>query len=548
VRPIFPTHIDITETSFAQAINAWRQAIGECQVITDTASYNIDTSSFSGRIPIALRPTSVEQVQNVVKVAQHFSIPIYPLSTGNNWGYGTSVPVRSPGVIVDLRSMNKIIEFDQELGVVTLEPGVTQGELNEYLNSHGLPFMVPVTGAGPSCSVIANALERGFGVTPITDHFGAVVSIKVVLPDGKIFESYTRTFNSAGLAHAFKWGTGPYLDGLFSQSNLGIVVDASIALQARTERYGALFFVLDTNQHVEDATASIRRLLTTAGQNIGAINVMSRNRVECMLSGSRKVFSETGRASLRRGLSMPAGAWFGFGSVYGSKEHYRATSRLVRRCLRGQVRHIRIYTSDDINRLRWLGALATTVGWPQLTSLVDRLEAAINIVGGIPSTFALALAYAKSGRVNDKTNINPAHDGCGLFWYSPIVPLRRGVVGQFIEFTERTCSKHGLLAPITLTTLSPRCYASTIPLLFDRTNPDAERQAVLCFDELHEEGLALGFVPYRIGSQFMPALVRNGVGFWSVVESIKGALDPNLVLAPGRYSFGECNREKYETG
>ena len=129
-----------------------------------------------------------------------------------------------------------------------------------------------------------------------------------------------------------------------------------------------------------------------------------------MLNGSRKVLRETGTASLGRSLSMPAGAWFGFGSVYGSKEHYRATCRLVRRCLRGQVRHIRIYTSDDIKRLRWLSTLATTVGWPQLTGFVDRLEAAINIVGGTPSTFALSLAYAKSGRVNDKADMNPAHD------------------------------------------------------------------------------------------------------------------------------------------
>jgi 4-cresol dehydrogenase (hydroxylating) len=530
--------VNVTQTSLVQAISAWRRAIGDAQVITDTAQYNVDTSNFAGRIPVALRPTCTEQVQQVVKIAQRFSIQIYPISTGHNWGYGTSVPVRSPGAIVDLSLMNKIIDFDQDLGVVTLEPGVTQGELSEYLQSRGIPFLVPVTGAGPSCSIVANALERGFGVTPITDHFGAVISMKVVLPTGEIYESYTRTFNAAGVARAFKWGTGPYLDGLFSQSNLGIVVDASIALQPRAERSGALFFVLDTNQNVEEATGQIRQLLGAAGQNIGAINVMSRSRVECMLSGSQKMSRDIGTPSLRRGLSMPAGAWFGFGSVYGSREHYRATCRLVKRCLRGRVRQIRIYTSDDLKRVRWLGALATKAGWPQLTGLADRLQAALDIVGGIPSTVALPLAYAKSGHAKDQTALNPARDGCGLLWYSPIVPMRRGVVEQFIEFAERICSKHGLLAPITLTTLSPRCYASTIPLLFDRMDPDAERRARMCFEELYEEGLALGFVPYRMGSQFMSALVRNGAGVAPVVKAVKCALDPNQVLAPGRYSFG----------
>ena len=521
---------DVPQTSLAHAISEWRRAIGNDGVTTNTAQYNVDTSSFAGRIPVALRPTCAEQVQQVVRIAQRFSIPIYPISTGHNWGYGTSVPVRSFGAIVDLSSMNRIIEFDQDLGVVTLEPGVTQGQLSEYLHARGLPFMVPVTGAGPSCSIVANALERGFGITPITDHFAAVISMKVVLPDGEIYESYTRAFNAAGVAHAFKWGTGPYLDGLFSQSNLGIVVDASIALQPRAERSGALFFVLDTKQDVEKASGQIRQLLSAAGQNIGAINVMSRSRVECMFSGAQKL-------DVSRRVSMPAGAWFGFGSLYGSKEHFRATCRVVKRYLRGHVRQVRIYTSNDLRRLRWFSALANRVGVLQLNGLVDRLEAALEIVAGVPSTVALPLAYAKSGYAKDKSALNPARDGCGLFWYSPIVPMRRGMVEQFINFAERTCSKHGLLAPITLTALSPRCYASTIPLLFDRTDPDGERRARMCFEELYEEGLAWGFVPYRMGSQFMPALGGKGAGVGPVVKAIKSALDHNDVMAPGRYSF-----------
>jgi 4-cresol dehydrogenase (hydroxylating) len=525
-----------TDVSLAQAINAWRQAIGDSQVIADTKRYAVDTSSFAGEIPVALRPRSTRQVQQAVEIAQRFSIPIYPVSTGHNWGYGTSVPVQSPGVIVDLSSMNRILDFDRELGVVTLEPGVTQKDLDEYLQSRGLPFMVPVTGAGPSCSIVANALERGFGVTPVTDHFGAVISLKAVLPNGELYESYTRTFNTAGVARAYKWATGPYLDGLFSQSNLGIVVDASIALQARAERSGGLFFVLDTNQNVEEATGPLRQLLATAGQTIGAINIMSRSRVECMLSGAWKLSRGAGAVS-GRGPSMPSGAWFGFGSVYGNREHYRATCRLVKCSLRGHARQIRVYTSEDVKRLRWLSKLAAGVGLSQLSGLVDRLEAALGVVSGVPSTFALPLAYAMSGRAVDMSALNPALDGCGLFWYSPLVPLRRGVVGQFIEFAERTCAKHGLPAPLTLTTLSPRCYASTLPLLFDRANPDAERRARMCFEELYEQGLVLGFVPYRMGAPFMPALARSGARVRPVVKAIKSALDLNHVLAPGRYSF-----------
>jgi hypothetical protein len=76
-----------------------------------------------------------------------------------------------------------------------------------------------------------------------------------------------------------------------------------------------------------------------------------------------------------------------------------------------------------------------------------------------------------------------------------------------------------------------------VPLLFDRSNAQSERNAVRCFEELYDEGRTLGFMPYRIGAQFMPRLASAGAGVAPVIGSLKRALDPHGVLAPGRYSF-----------
>lgn len=517
--------------AIAEALDAWRLALGDEQVVLDTARYNVDTSSRTGQMPVALCPRSLEQVQQVVRIAQRFGAPISPLSTGHNWGYGTSVPVTSPSAIVDLSGLDRIVAFDAELGVVTLEPGVTQGALSAFLQARALPFLVPVTGGGPSCSVLANALERGFGVTPLTDHFGALLSMKVVLPDGELYESYGRACNAAGVAQAFKWGTGPYFDGLFSQSNLGLVVEASIALQPLPERHGALLFIAESDAQVERATAGMRQLLTSAGHNVGAINLMSRSRVESMLQGAQRT-----RPAARRQV-LPPGAWFGFGSVYGTRAHYRATCQLARDCLRGALARVRVYGPDDLRRLRFSSRLAAALGWPQAGGAVERLAAALGVVAGVPSTFALPLAYAHSGQVGQQADLNPARDRCGLFWYAPIVPLRSGVVGQFVEFAQSTCARHGLPAPITLTSLSPRCYASTLPLLFDPAQPDSERRARACFEDLRDTGLKLGFMPYRLGAEFMPGLARHAARVAPLARAIKTALDPAHVLAPGRYSF-----------
>ena len=88
---------------------------------------------------------------------------------------------------------------------------------------NNLPFLVPVTGAGPSCSLLGNALERGYGITPHSDHFAAVTALRAVLPSGEIYQSAIAEAGGKDVDYAYKWGVGPYLDGIFTQSSLGIV-------------------------------------------------------------------------------------------------------------------------------------------------------------------------------------------------------------------------------------------------------------------------------------------------------------------------------------
>ena len=89
------------------------------------------------------------------------------------------------------------------------EPGVTQQKLSDYLAAKGLQFLVPVTGAGPDCSLIGNALERGYGITPHADHFGAVTALEAVLPDGRLYRSALSELGGGAVDRAYKWGMGP---------------------------------------------------------------------------------------------------------------------------------------------------------------------------------------------------------------------------------------------------------------------------------------------------------------------------------------------------
>ena len=100
-----------------------------------------------------------------------FGVPVYPISSGKNWGYGSRVPAADGCILLDLGRMNRIVDFNEELAYVTVEPGVTQAQLYAFLRERGSNLWVDATGASPECSLIGNAVERGFGHTPYGDHF-----------------------------------------------------------------------------------------------------------------------------------------------------------------------------------------------------------------------------------------------------------------------------------------------------------------------------------------------------------------------------------------
>ncbi len=110
-------------------------------------------------------------------------------------------------------------------------------------------------------------------------------------------------------------------------------------------------------------------------------------------------------------------------------------------------------------------------------------------------------------------------------------------VRTHVEMVEQICRSHGLDPMITLTSLSSRCFDSTVPLLFDRNDAAAASRARACFDELLAMGRREGFLPYRIGVQFRDRLIDPALPFWRLATTVKEAIDPHHIIAPGRYAL-----------
>ncbi len=525
-------------------MRAWRARLGDAAVLDADmaqARYGVCTTGVERRILAALRPRSVDDVRAAVAVAAEFGIPLYPISTGNNWGYGSAVPPQHGCVVLDLAGLDRIVDMDPALGLVTVEPGVTQRHLREYLDQRGLPFLVPVTGAGPDCSLLGNALERGYGITPYADHFGAVTALEAVLPDGRLYRSALGELGGAAVDRAYKWGIGPYLDGLFAQGSCGIVTRMTIALAPQPQHVLAFVFALDNDTGLEAATVAVQTMLREVGGVLGSINLMNARRMLAMTIpyprqriGGDGVLPPAVVSELA--TRQRIAAWTGFGALYGHRTLVKAGAAVVRRILRPICRRLRFLTPATIAAAeRWLGRLPGLRSGA-LARQSRTLNAALELVRGIPNRVSLPLAYwHMTAPVSLLGDLNPARDGCGLIWYSPLVPMVPERVRRYVGIVHEVCIAHAVEPLITLTSLSDRCFDSSVPLLFDRTDPAAAARAQSCYRALLDAGERDGFLPYRIGVEAMDWFARPGRPYWDLITAIKSAIDPQRILAPGRY-------------
>ena len=534
----------MTDYCMQEALQEWKQQLGDTGVLdaqSTQSHYGADTSGAQRRLLGALRPQHAEQIPELMRTASRHHVPIHPISTGRNWGYGSALPPSQDMVLLDLSGLQRIVHMDAQLGVVTLEPGVTQGMLAQFLAQQGLPFMVPTTGAGPQCSILANALERGYGITPHTDHFAAVTDLEAVLPDGSLYRGAMREAGGEELGRLFRWGIGPYMHGLFTQSGMGVVTRMSLALARRPECIKVCFFSLKHEDLLPQAIERIQRLLGDLPGTIGGLNLMNQHRVLAMTAPYPDA-SELDADGLipdallqRMGRAYQILPWTGFASLYGTRRVVQAAQHDMRQALRGIASRMVFLSQTQASWLNQLARQMPGAMGQKLSRTASTLASALELVSGTPNETALPLAYWRQERVQRGQPGHPARDGSGLSWYAPLVPMKSEAVLRYLDFLKRTTRQHGMEPLITLTSLGDRLFDSTVPLLFERDDPAATARARLCLEDLISQGRHLGFHPYRLGIDSMADYADLHPLSGDVQRRIKAAIDPLHLLSPGRY-------------
>ncbi|MEP6713959.1 MAG: FAD-binding oxidoreductase [Terriglobia bacterium] len=475
-----------------------------------------------------LQPRSLEEVQECMREANRSGTPVYPVSSGRNWGYGSRVPPADGCVLLDLSRINRIVELNERLGYVTVEPGVTQRQLFAFLKERGSGLWMDATGSSPDCSLIGNAVERGFGHTPYGDHFANVCGLQVVLPSGEIAGTGFAGMPQAKAAEVYRWGSGPSLDGLFSQSNLGIVMRMSIWLMPAPEYFQAWFFQSPEQKALGEFIDALRPLRMN-GTLRSTVHIANDYKV---LNGLQQ-FPEGETTPLMpetmKGYAakLKFGRWNGSGALYGTRAQVAEARRMLRRALKGKVSKIQFL---DDRTLALAARFSRPYRWATGLDLSKTLEIVRPVFGlmkGEPTTAMLGSAYWRK-KTPAPADPNPDRDRCGLIWLAPVAPAEGASVSELVGIAESTLLAHGFEPLISLTMITERSVACVISIAYDREVQGEDERAMACYRATEAALAERGFYPYRLGIQSM-----NGGS--ALLRTLKRAVDPNNILAPGRY-------------
>lgn len=524
------------------ALEQWKAALGEVNVRHDDAirTRYARSTQVHGTTPAAVVfPRTTAEVQAVVRVAAAQGIPVYPVARGKNWGYGDACAPGDHNVIVDLSAMDRIVEVNEELAYAVIEPGVSQQQLYEYLRSRTLPLWFDCTGAGLDASIVGNSVDRGFGHTRYGDHVNDTCGMEIVLADGRILNTGYTHYPNAKAGRVYRYGVGPFLDGLFAQSNYGIVTKIGLWLMPEPEDF--VSFYVPVPRH-DDLAPLIDRLrpLRLNGMLQSAVHI--GNDVRLMSATGRYPWDEAKgvtplpeplRAAIRERKGY--GHWNVAGSITGTRAQVRATQRALKRALSslGKVIFVRDRTIALAERiLPWLNKLGLAL---TTTEQVETLKPNHNLLKGVPTNEPLRGAQWRLRHAPDGLPGDPLDSGCGLMWISPVLPMIGHETARAVAVAEPIFAQYGFEPLMTFTLINERAMIAILNVAFDKAETDEARRAELCYDAMVDAMMHEGYYPYRAGLRGLPKLRDDEDVFWQVASKIKYALDPDDIIAPGRY-------------
>lgn len=504
----------ISSAAYDRALAALQSLLGDGLVVApeevrsfrDPFAYR-DWNQFAPSAVVM--PTTVEEVQGILRIANEHRLPLWTSSQGRNNGYGGAAPRTEGGVVLSLRHMNRVLEVDEESAWALVEPGVRFFDLYNHLRASGskLWMSVPDLGWG---SVVGNTLDHGLGYTPTGDHPAQQCGMEVVLPDGDVLRTGMGGLPGSHAWQVYKRGCGPSFDGLFMQSNFGIVIKMGMWLMHPPECYMPGWLTLRKDSDLELLLERLRPLMingTIANQPmiINAVCAVSA------LSGRQDWYTGSGPIPdevIEKIAQTPGlGRWVMRFALYGDEKIVERQREIVAAAL-GSIPGAELsFSKYDGRHL------------PELQNPHERVQA------GIPSM-----------DLNRMTSWYGGTDG-GHIGFSCAAPIT-GRDGAALRTLVGGALNAAGLDYSGVFIVGKRSMIHVGLVVFDTSDEQQTRTAYETCRALVAPAAAAGYGEYRSHLDFMDLVADqyrfNNHAQRRLAERLKDLLDPQGVLSPGK--------------
>ena len=533
----------LNERRFRRAVNRFIEAVGDDNVFIEDEDVDLYRDAYSPfwdqdeeRIAsAAIAPASVEEVQEVMRIANEYKIPVYPISTGRNLAYGGSAPAYSGSVVLDLKRMNRILDVDEINHSVLVEPGVSYFDLYRHFQDNNIRMIIDTPDPGWG-SPIGNSLDRGGGYTMahFRNHFDAHCGMEVVLADGSLLRTGMGALPGAQTWQQYKTGCGPWIDGIFSQSNFGVVTKMGFWMLPEPEAYmrGSVMVprYQDLHRFVEILNYCENVKLFTGMPSLYSplLNIVPMSQLAESMAEPPQMTD--------RQAELVAASELGYSQAL---EDYAIAEGIP-------------YWGLDIPMYGPPEVIAAT--WTAIKRLFSRIEGASFKDGDLVS-FPVSksdephlhlpefgITSLKMFSIISRSNLSP-NAWAGHMGFSPIIPRTgQGIIDANRVF-HRVASEYHLpvIGAFTLPLLYwERAFIFIFSVIFTR-NPEIDAATVTGIRALIREAAEHGWGEYRTPPAFQDDVMAqysfNDNALMRVHEKIKDALDPNGIISAGRYGI-----------
>src|SRR5580704_13167169 len=268
--------LDKSPSAPAALLARFAAIVGEKYAITDPQAqtpYVVEMRDlYRGHTPMVLRPSTVAEVSQILKLANETSTPIVP--QGGNTGLVGGQIAFNNEIVLSLTRLDRVREVDPGSNTLTCEAGVTLQRAREAAAAVDrlYPQLLPSEG---SCTIGGNLSTNAGGTAALA--YGVarshVLGVEVVLADGRILDNLNKLK---------KDNTGYDLKNLFigAEGTLGVITAAVLRLVPRPRAVETAFLGVPS----PEAALDLLGLATErSGGDVTSFELMLRMGVELVL-------------------------------------------------------------------------------------------------------------------------------------------------------------------------------------------------------------------------------------------------------------------------